>query len=129
MCDNLVSLRILVVDDNLVNRMCTARALENRRNSTVDTVSSGTEAVEHWEDADVILMDVHMPDMDGVEAARRIRKKSADLVIIGYSTKSEEEDRCKEAGMDDFLVKPMSPLELNAHIDYWEKHLREKKTL
>ena len=117
-----------MVDYNLVNRMCTARALENRRNSTVDTVSSGTEAVEHWEDTDVILMDVHMPDIDGVEATRRIRKKSADLVIIGYSTNAEEEYRCKEAGMDDFLVKPMTSLNLNTRIDHWEKHLQKKKT-
>lgn len=127
--------RILVVDDNPVNCLCTAHALGNRKNSSVTTVSSGFEALEEWNQADVILMDVHMPPPDGLETTKRIRKKSAELadlpnspVIIGYSTDSNQEASCKEAGMDDFMTKPMTKKDLNTQIDQWEILIRQGKT-
>ena len=118
-----VSLRILVAEDNRINVML-ATALLGKMGHRVDTVANGREALEALGRApyDLILMDVHMPEMDGLEATRRIRQAEADgrrrgrLPIVALTASTLEGDRqvCIEAGMDEFLAKPLKPEALQA---------------
>lgn len=114
------SLSVLVAEDNDINALLT-RSLLTRLGHRPEVAPDGTAAVEAWQTAqdtgspyDVILMDVHMPGVDGLEAARRIRAAEADkgqprTRIIALTANAYEEDReaCLAAGMDGFLVKPL----------------------
>lgn len=108
------SLRILLADDNAVNRLL-ARRLLNKAGHEVILVENGREALEAWEaeQPDLILMDVQMPVMDGLEATQLIRgleqdKQFSPTPIIALTANALERDRqqCLAAGMDDFLSKP-----------------------
>jgi PAS domain S-box-containing protein len=111
-------LRILVAEDNRINVML-ATALLGKMGHRVDTVANGREAIEALARApyDLVLMDVHMPEMDGLEATRRIRQAEAAgrrrgrLPVIALTASTLEGDRqiCVEAGMDAFLSKPLNP--------------------
>jgi PAS domain S-box-containing protein len=111
-------LRILVAEDNRINVML-ATALLCKMGHRVDTVANGREAIEALARApyDLVLMDVHMPEMDGLEATRRIRQAEAAgrrrgrLPVIALTASTLEGDRqvCVEAGMDAFLSKPLNP--------------------
>jgi two-component system sensor histidine kinase BarA len=113
------SRRVLVVDDQILNQKL-ASALLKRAGHTVEVCSSGSEAVNRLEKEwfDVVLMDVRMPEMDGLEATRRIRAATGTHasrpLIIGMSADSTAEVRtaCKNAGMDCFLGKPFQAREL-----------------
>jgi signal transduction histidine kinase/DNA-binding response OmpR family regulator len=105
-------LRVLVVDDNPTNRLIAAKMLKDFDVQT-DTACDGTEAVTAASrfNYDLILMDVRMPDMDGIQATRVIRAKgerSSTVPIIAFTANAFPEDieACREAGMDDFVVKP-----------------------
>jgi len=112
-------LRILVVDDVAMNRDIAAsfiRAADHR----VVCAGSGTEAVAvaTAADFDVILMDVRMPDMDGLEATRRIRllpgpRGRVTIVALTAQAFSEQVEACRAAGMDDHLAKPFTPTTLS----------------
>jgi signal transduction histidine kinase/CheY-like chemotaxis protein len=110
---------ILVVDDVRVNREVATGILEHA-GARVDAVSSGEAAVARLvadpAATDAVLLDVQMPGIDGLETARRLRRNRLlrNLTIIAVSAASEEEERtrCREAGMDDFLPKPIDPGEL-----------------
>jgi CheY-like chemotaxis protein len=112
--------RILVAEDNEVNRRVLLRLLE-RLGCRVDLVVNGTEAVECFQ-RDVyqlVLMDLHMPDMDGLEATRRLRQmenkgRRTPIVAVTASAMNEDRDRCRSAGMDDYLAKPVSMGDLTA---------------
>ena len=109
------SARVLVVDDVDVNRELVGILLR-RLGCHVDEVSSGCEAVEAILGGtyDAVLMDVHMPGMDGIEAARRIRSFRADLPIVAM-TADIFPDRIADylsAGMSDYLFKPVNPTQL-----------------
>jgi CheY-like chemotaxis protein/HPt (histidine-containing phosphotransfer) domain-containing protein len=119
-----VGLRILLAEDNLVNQKV-AQLMLARGGHRVDTVSNGLEAVQAMQTVravgavayDVVLMDVHMPEMDGLEAARRIRGLGDSIrqpVIIALTASATTEARraCLEAGMDLYLTKPIRPVEL-----------------
>jgi CheY-like chemotaxis protein len=87
-----------------------------RNGHRVDPVANGKEAIEALQraDYDVVLMDVHMPEMDGIEAAGRIRAlpgRPAKTPIIAVTANIMDDDRkrCLAAGMDDFLSKPIAP--------------------
>jgi PAS domain S-box-containing protein len=118
-----VSLRILVAEDNRINVML-ATALLGKMGHRVDTVANGREALDALARApyDLVLMDVHMPEMDGLEATRRIRQADSDgrrrgrLPIVALTASTLEGDRqvCIEAGMDEFLAKPLKPEALHA---------------
>ncbi len=106
-------LRILVAEDNRVNQEVIRRLL-SRFGHTTDVVGDGHEAVEAAARLpyDVVLMDVQMPEMDGLEATRRIRAlppPACDLPVLALTAALTDEirDACAEAGMNDFLAKPM----------------------
>jgi two-component system sensor histidine kinase/response regulator len=116
-------LRVLVAEDNRINVML-ANSLLTKMGHRVDTVANGREALEALSRApyDIVLMDVHMPEMDGLEATRRIRlaeaagRRRGRLPIVALTASALEGDKqiCLEAGMDDFLPKPLNPEQLRS---------------
>ena len=107
------SVHILVVEDNPVNQKLTDMML-TKAGYQVVVVSDGHEAVEKYtqspEDFDLIFMDVQMPGMDGFEATRAIREKGfATIPIVAMTAYAMKDDkkRCLEAGMDDYISKPI----------------------
>ncbi|MCK2037532.1 response regulator [Microbacterium sp. SSW1-49] len=107
-------LRVLVAEDNKTLQLLSTR-LVTRLGHSVSTVSNGAETLEAVERAayDVLLMDVHMPLMDGLEAARRIRSSAAVVTqpyIIALTAGATERDReeCAAAGMDGYISKPFT---------------------
>ena len=110
----LAGLSVLLAEDNLINQHLVKRLLE-KRGHTVMLAGSGREALEHVEreSYDVILMDVQMPDMDGLEATARIReiekRRGAYTPIIALTahTMKGDRERCLAAGMDQFINKPI----------------------
>jgi signal transduction histidine kinase/CheY-like chemotaxis protein len=115
----LEGVRALVAEDNPVNRLVLVRWLE-RYGLTVDVALNGEEAVERCRAAEygVVLMDCRMPVLDGYEATRRIRARERELgrhtpiIAITANAMSSDRDLCREAGMDDYLTKPVQPIEL-----------------
>lgn len=114
--------RILVAEDNLVNRVLLELILQKRQHH-VQVVSSGLEVLEQAPvgNFDLILMDVQMPGMDGIEAARRLRSRmgSSCPPIIAVTAYAQESDqtRCLEAGMRLVVTKPVQPSDLLRVVD------------
>jgi CheY-like chemotaxis protein len=109
-----VNLSVLLAEDNLINQHLVKRLLEKRGHSVAVT-GSGREALERVasESFDVILMDVQMPDMDGLQASMRIREiekargtYTPILALTAHTMKGDRE-RCLAAGMDQFINKPI----------------------
>jgi len=113
-----MSHRILVVDDDPHIRDVICFAVERAGMSPV-TAKDGAEALARLEasDADLVVLDIGLPEMDGLEVCRRIRKKG-DTPILFLSARSDEVDRIVglELGGDDYVTKPFSPRELVARI-------------
>ncbi|MEX1232993.1 MAG: response regulator [Planctomycetaceae bacterium] len=115
---------ILLVEDNLINQRVASDMLKRCGNS-VTIANNGIEAVEAYggDRFDLILMDVQMPEMDGFQATAAIRKREAatgrHVPIIAMTANAMEGDRehCLEAGMDDYLSKPIQCERLYEHID------------
>ncbi|HWW88001.1 MAG TPA: response regulator, partial [Vicinamibacterales bacterium] len=116
--------RILLAEDNVVNQRVAAGVLE-RKGHHVTVVGNGREAVAAMETQsfDLVLIDVQMPDMDGFEATRLIRQREREtgrrtpiVAMTAYAMKGDKE-RCLEAGMDDYLSKPINSKELLARVD------------
>ncbi|MDJ0923604.1 MAG: response regulator [Acidimicrobiia bacterium] len=110
------SLKVLIADDSPTNLRLTTRMLENRDHS-VTAVENGRLAVEavRLDDYDVVLMDLQMPVMDGIEATAAIRAEEGHgrpHVPIVAITAYDDRQRCLEAGMDGYLAKPYRPQEL-----------------
>ena len=112
-------LRILLAEDNVVNQKLAVRLLE-KRGHLVTVAATGVEAVEAARRGtfDLVLMDVQMPDMDGLEATRIIRDSEQEtgrrIPIIAMTARAMKGDResCLESGMDGYLAKPIQPREL-----------------
>jgi PAS domain S-box-containing protein len=119
---------VLVAEDNIVNQMVIRSMLESL-GCRVTIAANGREAVERYEKGEcaIILMDISMPEMDGVEATARIRAVQARTgrkePIIGVTAHAMEDDRrrCIEAGMDDYLPKPVRPDYLRKTLDRWAR--------
>lgn len=114
--------KILIVDDDITLRTALIRYLQNRGYS-VQEASSGAEALNLFEQnsPDVVVSDVIMPEMDGLEFCRRLRAtRSGQLVpFIFLSSRKDVDDRVQghQMGADDYLVKPFDPKELVAKIE------------
>ncbi len=115
---------VLLVEDNAINQQV-ARDLLQRFGASVDVARNGREAVEMVKGTfyDVVLMDVQMPVMDGLTATRCIRALpgGADLPIVALTAHAlaEDRDRCLEAGMNDYLTKPIDSGRLLAALGQW----------
>jgi signal transduction histidine kinase/CheY-like chemotaxis protein len=116
--------RVLLVEDNPVNQLV-AKGMLGKLGCEVLLANHGGEALTLLETqaVDLILMDCNMPVMDGYETTRRIRQKAefAELPIIALTANalSDERERCRAAGMDDYLAKPFRKDELAALLDQW----------
>lgn len=118
--------RILLVDDNRVN-LKLAKGLLGPYHMQVETAGSGEQAVEMVRDGvyNLILMDYMMPGMNGVDTAKMLRNMEGEqykkLVIVALSANEEEgiRERCLEAGMDDFLLKPVKRCNLDEILLKW----------
>ena len=114
--------RVLLVEDNELNVQVATELLEKIR-LRVEVASNGAEAVECAEQRlfDVILMDIQMPVMDGIEATRRIREFNQDTPILAMTASAMTSDReaCTEAGMNDHVAKPIDPELLYKALLHW----------
>ncbi|MEW6246961.1 MAG: response regulator [Nitrospirota bacterium] len=129
--------RILVAEDNIVNQTVTVRILE-KLGYQVDVVVNGAEVVKALERATyaAVLMDIQMPEMDGLEATRLIRKREATnssfhaspfmphpsrvpIIAMTANAMQGDRERCLAAGMDDYLAKPIKTEDLRAALDRW----------
>jgi CheY-like chemotaxis protein len=118
-------LRILLAEDNRINQMVAVRALR-RAGHEVVLAENGRDAVEACcgSEFDVVLMDVQMPDMDGLEATREIRSRgnrTAIMALTACAMKGDRE-RCLDAGMDGYFTKPVQIPEL---LEWLAVHARQ----
>jgi len=118
-------LHVLLAEDNPVNRIVAERVLA-KAGHRVTTAGNGVEAVAAVSDGsfDLVLMDVHMPEMDGFEATRRIRAlpgpaARTPIIALTANVLAGDMERCVEAGMDGYLAKPFKPTELLATVMKW----------
>lgn len=116
--------RVLLVEDNPVNQLV-AKGMLGKLGCEVIVAAHGGEALKLLEEQsfDMVLMDCNMPVMDGYEASRQIRRSGRwpDLPIVALTANamSEERERCRAAGMNDYLAKPFRREELKALLDLW----------
>ena len=116
--------RILLVEDNPVNQLV-AKGMLAKLGCEVSVAAHGAEALEQLETGrfDLVLMDCNMPVMDGYEASRRIRQSGRwphlPIIALTANAMPEERERCRAAGMNDYLAKPFRREELEALIDHW----------
>lgn len=118
----MIFMKVLVAEDNAINQLL-ARGLLKRCNAIVTVVVNGREAVDAWSAGpfDLILMDIQMPEMDGLEATRVIRSRElpgAHTPIIAVTARAMTGDReaCLAAGMDGYISKPIRSVDLMAMI-------------
>jgi len=116
---------LLVVEDNPINQQVARHQLE-KMGYRADIAKDGIDALAMLESGDyaLVLMDCHMPQMDGFETTARIRGRTDDkalipIIAVTASGGSGERDKCLQAGMDDFLLKPFRKEALSATINKW----------
>jgi signal transduction histidine kinase/CheY-like chemotaxis protein len=128
--------RVLVVDDNSVNRKILARQLELAGAST-DAAAGGEEALDLWRKGayDLVLADLQMPSMDGFELARRIReseridrRRRTPILAVTASALEDHEHKSREVGMDGLITKPVGIEQLKATLDVWLKNAETAPT-
>jgi len=124
--------KLLIVDDNPINQKFLSYSL--KRYFEIETAANGLEAVNILNnyDFDVVLMDLSMPVMDGVEATQRIRQsllfrnKHIPIIFVTTNDFEHERARCLENGGDDYMTKPVDLEKLRNSIGY---HLKQKLDL
>ncbi len=115
------NLSVLVAEDNTINQFVIARILKNW-NVAVEIVEDGVAVLEKLKESHFVLMDTHMPVMNGLEATRRIRaefsepEKSIPIISLSAAVMEEEQQVAKEAGANNVLSKPFEPVVLHAMI-------------
>ncbi len=124
------NISVLLVEDNDLNRMVAQNSLKYF-NCKVVEATNGIEALEilRKQKFDVILMDIQMPEMDGIEATKIIRnelKLSIPIIALTANAFKTEIEKCREAGMDDYITKPFDE---NSMIETIAKHVTENNTL
>jgi PAS domain S-box-containing protein len=127
-------LQILVVEDNAINQILAQRLIRKRGHNLV-VANNGREALAALESErfDLILMDVQMPEMSGLEVAAAIRRKEKDtgehipIIATTASAMKEDKERCLEAGMDAYISKPIERETLFETIDQLTGHSKETK--
>lgn len=121
--------RVLVVEDNPVNRLVACATLE-KAGYRVEVATNGLEAVAAVRDDEfqLILMDIQMPEMDGLEATRVIRalemeqeRRPLPIIALTAHALEEERERCMKAGMNDFLAKPFRAEDLLGLLEHWTR--------
>jgi len=121
---------ILVAEDDLLNQEVVEKFLR-MSGATVSLTSTGADVLALIEKRhfDAVLMDMHMPDMGGVEATRAIRKldrfRQLPILALTAAVTSEDRDRCYSSGMNDFIPKPIDLDELVSKLTYWTSSERE----
>jgi CheY-like chemotaxis protein/anti-sigma regulatory factor (Ser/Thr protein kinase) len=127
--DGVLSARVLLAEDDSINQMV-VQAMLNRLGCDVDVSPDGAAAYAAAGAIayDLILMDCHMPLMDGFEATRRIRSDEATrgsrrtpIVALTAAALTGDRERCLQAGMDDYLTKPVSSAMLAAVVQRWTR--------
>ena len=122
-------IRLLLAEDNPVNQMVAVTLLK-KQGYHVDVVSNGLEALAALERIpyDLVLMDCQMPEMDGFEATRAIRgpdshvlNPEVPVIALTAHAMTGDRERCEDAGMNDYLAKPIRPAELGAVLERWLK--------
>ena len=122
------NIRILLAEDNIVNQHVALKFLEKIGHTAVDTVKNGQDALTalgkvHY---DLVLMDVQMPVMDGIEATIRIRdiqskclNHAVPIIAMTAHAMQSDRDRCFDAGMNDYITKPVNPKILAEILEKW----------
>ncbi len=123
-------MRILLAEDNPINALL-ARTLLEREGAKVDRAASGEEALAALsaQSYDLILMDLRMPGLNGIEATRALRQRGIATPVVALTADAFDDDRraCMAAGMNDFLVKPLTPDALRSALIRWTRAAREAK--
>ncbi len=124
--------RILLAEENIINQKITARMLENLGYQP-DVVANGQEVINALSliQYDIILMDVGMPEMDGIETTRYIRsqlKGEPHIIALTDCASKEDEEKCLIAGMDDYLSKPINFNRLKEVLVHWTSQLGNEQT-
>jgi len=129
------NLRILLAEDNPINQKL-AVTLLTKAGYPIDTVTNGLQAVEvlRTKKYNLVLMDVQMPEMDGLAATKRIREMEDDkqhtpIIAMTAHTMIGDRERCLAAGMDDYVSKPLNSRELFEKIDNWAHLTLDTKAL
>ncbi len=125
-----INLHVLVAEDNITNQDVFSAMLETFE-CRVDIAATGVDAIDKFISLkpDIILMDCQMPKMDGYQASREIRKYEATLgthtpiIAITAHAMADDQENCRDAGMDDFLTKPFMMEDLLEILKKWSLHL------
>lgn len=121
---NLGGLRVLLAEDNLLNQQIAQELLEEF-GLRISIANNGREAIEllYGEAFDCVLMDVRMPEMDGIEATRLIRQEAhfdrIPIIAMTANARAEDRDECLQAGMNDFISKPVDPAQFFHVLSKW----------
>jgi CheY-like chemotaxis protein len=125
-------LTILVAEDNLVNQKLLLRVLQ-QLGYTADLASNGTEVLKAVSQTryNLIFMDVHMPEMDGLEATRRIvntaqRDERPIIVAVTADALQGDREKCLEVGMDDYITKPIRVADIQGVLERWGETASER---
>ncbi len=120
------NLKILIVEDDKLNQMV-AKSFLKRIHLTADFANNGFEAINaiNENSYDIVFMDVHMPELDGISATREIRKtisaEKLPIIALSATAMNEEIDLCLEVGMNSFLPKPINKDDFQEIIIKWAK--------
>jgi len=127
--DSSLNINVLVVDDNQINRLLINKIL-TKWGAKADFAENGAQAVEKIEGErryDVVLMDIHMPEMGGLEATQVVRSKAdpyfqkLPIIALTASMMSSEMNQIENSGMNDYLLKPFEPKVLFDKLSRYQK--------